>query len=391
MSLTRLTPDAVPTIFPNSPAYLPDCGPVREKPEAKRKRVEATRLQEAIQLSLSAHKEEEQKNRVSSYDQFLSRLPDLHVADFWLIQKAKSAVLFVHIDDSMGHPEVEHSVVVTDTMKCWDIEQPSPTDLKQAWGHLRTTQVYEPKMLQELCHVHAMPEVQVDDKVLEDIRSDLLSCATESALALHLKGRKISEVSNHGKSPEGSSGAGGREPDMKITLLMAVQFIFGAWCGVRASTVQNCFREAGFVRRCHTSEAGEEEEMPVEACEAPDDEGVPELWSALNEDASGLDDSLHADDIVETSECLSDEAIVARVRSADSGDSDDSDDAVEEPTQCRNGLHLDNPLHLQLKDRLNLNSHLRLQVITSSAMNMTPVPLLCKEPGVAEGWCVPGG
>ncbi|XP_042148014.1 uncharacterized protein LOC120847544 isoform X1 [Ixodes scapularis] len=90
---------------------------------------------------------------------------------------------------------------------CWDIEQPSPTDLKQAWGHLRTTQVYEPKMLQELCHVHAMPEVQVDDKVLEDIRSDLLSCATESALALHLKGRKISEVSNHGKSPEGSSGA----------------------------------------------------------------------------------------------------------------------------------------------------------------------------------------
>ncbi|KAM7311405.1 uncharacterized protein ISCGN_008312 [Ixodes scapularis] len=117
MSLTRLTPDTVPTIFPNSPAYLSDCAPVREKPEAKRKRVEATRLQEAIKLSLSAHKEEEQKNRVSSYDQFLSRLPDLHLADFWLIEKAKSAVLFVHIDDSMGHPKVERSVVVTDTMK----------------------------------------------------------------------------------------------------------------------------------------------------------------------------------------------------------------------------------------------------------------------------------
>ncbi|KAG0420847.1 hypothetical protein HPB47_003249 [Ixodes persulcatus] len=29
-------------------------------------------------------------------------------------------------------------------------------------------------MLQELCHVHAMPKVQVDDMVLEDIRSDLL-------------------------------------------------------------------------------------------------------------------------------------------------------------------------------------------------------------------------
>ncbi|KAH9362724.1 hypothetical protein HPB48_001179 [Haemaphysalis longicornis] len=31
---------------------------------------------------------------------------------------------------------------------------------------------------------------------------------------------------------------GGQEPDLKITLLMAVQFIFGAWCGVRASTLQ---------------------------------------------------------------------------------------------------------------------------------------------------------
>lgn len=126
---------------------------------------------------------------------------------------------------------------------------------------------------------------------------------------------------------------GGQEPDLKITLLMAVQFIFGAWCGVRASTVQNCFRQAGFVRRRREGEVGEEEAMPGEACEAPDDEGVPELWSALNEDASGLDDFLHADDVVETSECLSDEAIVARIRAADSGESDDSDDAVVQPIQ----------------------------------------------------------
>lgn len=43
--------------------------------------------------------------------------------------------------------------------------------------------------------------------------------------------------------------------------------------------------------------------MPGEACEAPDDERVPELWSVLNEDVSGLEDFLHADDVVETSEC----------------------------------------------------------------------------------------
>lgn len=48
---------------------------------------------------------------------------------------------------------------------------------------------------------------------------------------------------------------------------------------------------------------------------------------------SGLDDFLHADDVVETSECLSDEAIVARVHAADNGETDDSDDVVEEPTQ----------------------------------------------------------
>lgn len=104
-----------------------------------------------------------------------------------------------------------------------NLEQLSPTDLKQAWGHLRTTQLYEPKMLQELCHVHAMPEVQVDDMVLEDIRSDLLSCATESALALHLKGRKTSEVSNHGKSPEGSSGAAQEGSRHNEVVVMAVQ------------------------------------------------------------------------------------------------------------------------------------------------------------------------
>lgn len=112
MSLIRLIPDAVPTIFPNSPAHLSDCAPVREK-----KCVEATRLQEVIQLSLSAHKEVEEKNRASFYAQVLSWLPHLHVADFWLTQKARSAALFVPIDDSMGHPEVERSIAVRDTMK----------------------------------------------------------------------------------------------------------------------------------------------------------------------------------------------------------------------------------------------------------------------------------
>lgn len=78
--------------------------------------------------------------------------------------------------------------------------------------------------------------------------------------------------------------------------------------------------------------------------------------------------------------------------------------------QRRNGLPLGNHLHLhlkdwlflkdwfllkswwhlQLKDRLNLSSHLRLRATTSGATNLTWIPHLYKEPGVADGWCVPG-
>ncbi|KAH6938368.1 hypothetical protein HPB50_008892 [Hyalomma asiaticum] len=128
----------------------------------------------------------------------------------------------------------------------------------------------------------------------------------------------------------GNAAQGGQKPDLKITLLMAMQLIFVAWCGVRASAVQNCFRQAGFIRRRHEKKAGEDEAMPGE--KAPDDEGVPKLWSAFNENVSGLDDFLPADD-VETSKCLSDEAIVARIHAADNGKSNSSNDTVGQPTQ----------------------------------------------------------
>ncbi|XP_037502523.1 tigger transposable element-derived protein 6 [Rhipicephalus sanguineus] len=77
----------------------------------------------------------------------------------------------------------------------------------------------------------------------------------------------------------GNAAQGGQEPDLKITLLMAVQFIFRAWCGVRASMARKTVSD------------------------------------------------------VEMSECLSDEAIVAHIHAAASGESDDSDDTVEQPTQ----------------------------------------------------------
>lgn len=69
------------------------------------------------------------------------------------------------------------------------------------------------------------------------------------------------------------------QPDLKINLVIAVQFIFGAWSEVSTSTVWNCFRKACFARGSSDL---------YEACEAPTDKVMPELWSAVNENAAGL-------------------------------------------------------------------------------------------------------
>lgn len=82
MSLTRLTEDAVPTMFPNSPAYLSDCAPVRKEPDAKWKHREADQLQKGIQMSLVSHEEEERKNRVASFEQLVSQLSQLKLSDY---------------------------------------------------------------------------------------------------------------------------------------------------------------------------------------------------------------------------------------------------------------------------------------------------------------------
>ncbi|KAH7973152.1 hypothetical protein HPB52_022158 [Rhipicephalus sanguineus] len=111
-------------------------------------------------------------------------------------------------------------------------------------------------------------------------------------------------------------------PDFKVSLLMAVQFIFAAWAEVGSSTIANCFCKAGF--------AGDSSEAEVEGRDAPADAEMTELWLSVNSgdgDASGLEEFLHADDAVATNEDLTDEAIVAAVTGAE----DDSSDDVEEP------------------------------------------------------------
>ncbi|KAH9366144.1 hypothetical protein HPB48_021808 [Haemaphysalis longicornis] len=99
-------------------------------------------------------------------------------------------------------------------------------------------------------------------------------------------------------------------PDFKVSLLMAVQFIFAAWAEVGSSTIANCFCMVGF--------AGDSSEAEVKGHDAPADAEMTELWSS---------EFLHANDALATNEDLTNEAIVAAVTGAE----DDRSDDEEEP------------------------------------------------------------
>ncbi|KAH9367175.1 hypothetical protein HPB48_022897 [Haemaphysalis longicornis] len=93
MGATRLTPDAVPTIFADSPAYLSDCAPVREEPEETRKRREASHLEEAIPVSISLHEEEDQQNKLQSYEDLVSRLQRVDLSSYCTAVQAAHALV----------------------------------------------------------------------------------------------------------------------------------------------------------------------------------------------------------------------------------------------------------------------------------------------------------
>ncbi|KAL3189183.1 hypothetical protein MRX96_022016 [Rhipicephalus microplus] len=66
LKIARLSSDAVPSVFPNCPAYLSaPAATSREAPAEKRMRLEAASLREAIANSLETHEEEETKHNGS--------------------------------------------------------------------------------------------------------------------------------------------------------------------------------------------------------------------------------------------------------------------------------------------------------------------------------------
>ncbi|KAH7955939.1 hypothetical protein HPB52_005257 [Rhipicephalus sanguineus] len=121
-------------------------------------------------------------------------------------------------------------------------------------------------------------------------------------------------------------------PDLKISLLKAVRFIYGTWYEVKQTTIQNCFRKAGFVRQ-------DQPPSPSDSETGTETADLTELWEhvATGDADSGcvasVEDFLTADSAASSCEELTDQAIVADVLSRQTAalcdGSDSSDEEVD--------------------------------------------------------------
>ncbi|KAH8026399.1 hypothetical protein HPB51_020383 [Rhipicephalus microplus] len=112
LKLRRLKPSAIPSVFPNCPAYLSrQETSARESPEEKRARVDAEALQEAIRLSEQSHEAEEKKNAIATFEDLLTAVGDLSLTDFWTKVVTQQQVLFLNFSDQ-GAPVVHRAVTV---------------------------------------------------------------------------------------------------------------------------------------------------------------------------------------------------------------------------------------------------------------------------------------
>lgn len=70
-----------------------------------------------------------------------------------------------------------------------NLEQLTCTDMKQAWGKLRSEPLYEAKELNQLCHVQPLPRMHLAEEEKAAVRKWLMAAIPQSALALHYHGR----------------------------------------------------------------------------------------------------------------------------------------------------------------------------------------------------------
>ncbi|KAL1443924.1 hypothetical protein MTO96_045749 [Rhipicephalus appendiculatus] len=114
LKIARLSPDAVPSVFPNCPAYLsaPATATSREAPDEKRMRLEAASLREAIAASVHSHEVEESRNKIDDFQALLERVSEIQFSSFWSVISRPTCVVFLSLD-SVDTPRIGLSIAVS--------------------------------------------------------------------------------------------------------------------------------------------------------------------------------------------------------------------------------------------------------------------------------------
>ncbi|KAL3244982.1 hypothetical protein MRX96_018382 [Rhipicephalus microplus] len=87
----------------------------REAPHEKKARREAALLQEAVNLTIETHLEEERNNRIDTFQALLNCLPHIKVSKFWTVFTQHDCVLFLNLTFD-GAPAVRKSVKITEDL-----------------------------------------------------------------------------------------------------------------------------------------------------------------------------------------------------------------------------------------------------------------------------------
>ncbi|KAH9384587.1 hypothetical protein HPB48_026596 [Haemaphysalis longicornis] len=160
LKLRRLKPSAIPSVFPNCPAYLSrQETSARESPEEKRARLDAEALQEAIQLSAQSHEAEEKKNAIATFEDLLKSVGGLSLTDFWSMVVTQTRVLFLNFRNQEA-PVVHCAVTVS-------------SDLSLA--------VYVGEMRLESLGSSVLPLTISDFRVLQKVLCDVEEVTKDSA------------------------------------------------------------------------------------------------------------------------------------------------------------------------------------------------------------------
>ncbi|KAH7965662.1 hypothetical protein HPB49_009507 [Dermacentor silvarum] len=127
LKIARLSPDAVPCVFPNCPAYLsaPATATSRKAPDEKRMRLEAASLREAIAASLQTHEEEESGKNIDNFPTLLERVSEIKLSSFWNVISRPTCVAFFSLA-SVDAPSIFLSITISQdlTVKvyCRDVQ-----------------------------------------------------------------------------------------------------------------------------------------------------------------------------------------------------------------------------------------------------------------------------